>query len=84
MSKFNEVEFGQHTETLYAVYNRTMKQLVREHGICFAGLPQYWHSDYKEAERILDAELKHYPNDHILTIIKQEVTSNITDTMPPR
>lgn len=84
MSKFNEIEFGQHTETLYAVYNRNMKQLVREHGICFAGLPQYWHSDYKEAERILNNELKHYPDDHILTIIKQEVTSNITDTMPPR
>lgn len=84
MSKYNEVKFGQHTETLYAVYNRNMKQLVHERGTCFAGLPQYWHSDYKETERILDKELKHYPDDHILTIIKQEVISNITDTMPPR
>ena len=84
MSKYNEVKFGQHTETLYAVYNRNTKQLVHQHGICFDGLPQYWHSDYKTAERILDGALKYYPDDHILTIIKQEVTSNITDTMPPR
>ena len=76
------VEFGKSEYVNYAVYNRTKQELVFEHGVCWAGTPQFWFKDYKDAERLLDKALKYYPDDHILTIIKRTCVEDIVDTMP--
>ena len=76
-----KVKFGKSEYIDYAVYNLNTQKLVFEHGVCWAGAPQFWFDDYKDAERLLNKALKYYPDDHILTIIKRVRIENIVDTM---
>ena len=84
MARSIKCETGKTSFTQYAVYNRTKEELVFEHGVCWAGTPQFWFDEYKDAERLLDKALKYYPDDHILTILKKDVVQTVIDTMPPR
>lgn len=76
------VKFGKSEYIDYAVYNLTTQELVYEHGVCWAGSPQFWFDDYNKAERLLNTALKYYPDNHILTIVKRVTVENIVDTMP--
>ena len=82
MARSIDVEFGKSVKIEYAVYNRTKRELVCEHGVCWAGMPQFWFNKCEDAEKLLDKALKYYPDDHILTIIKRTNTFEVVDTMP--
>ncbi|MBR4792457.1 MAG: hypothetical protein IK038_02220 [Bacteroidaceae bacterium] len=71
----------QETYEEYAAYDRNTGKVLRKRGVCRIDIPE-WFPTYKEAEFVLEQWLKLLPEDHILTIIKKEVTNNYTDTMP--
>lgn len=79
---FLSVEFGKSTHVEYAVYNRNTKELVFRRGVCCAGASQVWFDKYEDADNLLNAALEYYPDDHILTIIKQTNIFEVVDTMP--
>lgn len=76
------VEIGKSVHIEYAVYNRNTKELVFQRGVHCASVPRIWFDKYEDADNLLTAALKYYPDDHILTIIKRTNTFEVVDTMP--
>ena len=64
--KTAKVKFGKSEYIDYAVYNLNTQELVYEHGVCWAGTPQFWFNDYKDAERLLNKALKYDPNNNFI------------------
>ena len=84
---FDAAKFGKTSQnTQYAVYNRNRQELVYRRGTCSCGALSlsFWHSDYDQAERLLNEALTYYPDNEILTIIKKDSVIAFTDTMPQR
>lgn len=59
---------------------------VYRRGTCSCGALSlsFWHSDYDQAEHLLNEALTYYPDNEILTIIKKDSVIAFTDTMPQR
>lgn len=72
----------QETYDEYAAYDRTFGKFLWKRGVCGERMALIWFKTYKGAEFVLEQWLKLLPEDHILTIIKKEVTNTYTDTMP--
>jgi len=70
----------QETYDEYAAYDRTIGKFLWIRGVC--GTAPIWFKTYKGAEKVLEQWLELLPDEHILTIVKREVTNNYTDTMP--
>lgn len=68
--------------TEYATYDRTAKKFLWNFNVCGTGSTAIWRPTYQGAEAVLERWRTLLPDDHILTIIKKDVTNLYTDTMP--